>query len=82
MERLRDRICQHLLPTWRLDCTPDRHHAHRRRYTTGYRNKQRVVKSCWICSGLLALATPTLNIVLALGLATTFLSFMLLDETG
>jgi hypothetical protein len=82
MDHYLARIRRHLLPAWCQDCTPDRRHAHRRRYTIGYRRKRSLVKNCWICGGLLALVMPTLNLVLAIGLATTFLSFMLLDETG
>lgn len=51
-----------------------------RRKTPKYRKKQRIVRDIWIISGLLMLSTPVgMAYVLALG--TTFVSFMILDET-
>ena len=51
-----------------------------RRYTRRYRRKQKIVRDIWIVSGLLMLCVP-LNVILALVLGTTFLAFMVLDET-
>ena len=79
MDRMLRRLCQCLSPYDWDDRTPD---PTRRRYTFQYRRKREWVKNCWICGGVLALAIPAVSIVLALGLATTLLSFMLLDETG
>ena len=70
-----------LLPDCWSDCEPDACHPHRRRFTRRYRRKQQLVKSVWIGSGLLILTNPVIGVALAVGLATSFLSFMLLDET-
>lgn len=69
------------LPDWHRDHRPDRRHPHRRRYTRGYRAKRQLAQTCWVCGGLLVLHYPTLSVLLVIGLASTFLSFMLLDET-
>jgi len=51
-----------------------------RRKTKKYQQKRRIVRDVWIVSGLLMLSVPTgMTFVLALG--TTFVSFMILDET-
>lgn len=71
-----------LLPEWTRVQTPDRRHPHRRRFTSGYRRKRAIVKGVWIGSGLLMLAHTSPALVVALLLGTTFLSFMILDETG
>jgi hypothetical protein len=60
---------------------PDKaRHPTFRRYTRRYRKKQKIVRDMWIVSGLLMLCVP-LNFILALVLGTTFLAFMVLDET-
>lgn len=51
-----------------------------RRRTVRYRKKQRIVRDIWIISGLLMLSMPT-GMVYVMTLGTTFLSFMILDET-
>jgi hypothetical protein len=72
---------KYLLPNWADDRSPDADHPHRRRFTRRYRKKQDIVKNVWICSGLLMLVQATPAAILALGLGTTFLSFVILDET-
>jgi hypothetical protein len=55
-------------------------HPRWRRYTRKYRRKRKIVRDVWIVSGLIiAAAPPGAAIVLALG--TTFIAFMILDET-
>jgi hypothetical protein len=39
------------------------------------------VKNIWIGSGLVMLAHGSTAVIVALGLGTTFLAFMILDET-
>jgi hypothetical protein len=70
-----------LLPHWAGDRSPDADHPHRRRFTARYRRKKCIVKNVWICSGLLMLWQATPAVILTLGLGTTFLSFLILDET-
>jgi hypothetical protein len=72
---------RYLLPDWSTDQSPDEDHPHRRRFTRRYRRKQRIVKNIWIGSGLLMLVNATPEAIIALGLGTTFLSFVILDET-
>jgi len=72
---------RYLLPDWSADQSPDADHPHRRRFTKRYRRKQAIVKNIWICSGLLMLLHATPATITALGLGTTFLSFVILDET-
>lgn len=79
--KLAARLKQCLLPAWTRDCCPDRRHPHRRRFTASYRRKRGIVKNIWIASGLLMLAHGSVAMIFALGLGTTFLSFMILDET-
>jgi hypothetical protein len=70
-----------LLPNWADDESPDAEHPHRRRFTRRYRRKQGIVKNVWICSGALMLLQSTPAAIIVLGLGTTFLSFVILDET-
>lgn len=51
-----------------------------RRKTAKYRQKQRIVRDVWIFSGLLMLSVP-IGMIFVLALGTTFVSFMILDET-
>jgi hypothetical protein len=71
-----------LLPNWAKGRTADRHHPHWRRYTASYRRKRGICKNIWICSGLVMCLQATPEVIIGLGLGTTFLSFMILDETG
>ncbi|MCG6965791.1 MAG: SNG1 family protein [Chromatiaceae bacterium] len=71
-----------LLPHWLKDQCPDHEHPHRRRFTAVYRRKRGIVKNVWIASGLVMAAQGSLALVVALVLGTTFLSFVILDETG
>lgn len=57
-------------------------HPHSRRLTTAYRRKRGVVKNVWIISGLVIAFQGSLVIVSVIMLGTTFLSFVILDETG
>ncbi len=70
-----------LLPDWARDRSPDRGHFHRRRFTLAHRAKRRLVRDLWLGSGCVMLLNPVLPFMLALGLATTFLAFTILDET-
>jgi len=71
-----------MLPDWMVDREPDASHPHRRRFTPRYRRKRQLVKVIWICSGLIMILSPALNLTLTLILATSFLSFIVLDETA
>lgn len=71
-----------LLPEWALSPDADPTHSHRRRYTAIYKRKQNIVKNIWISAGLVMLALPAIPLVVALALFTTFISFVVLDETA
>lgn len=75
------RFAEWILPDWANSRCGDPSHSHGRRYTRTYRKKKEIVKSVWLGSGLVMLAFPALPLVAALGLLTTFLSFVILDET-
>lgn len=68
-------------PSWRDDRRSDPQHFHGRRFTAKYRRKQEIVKSLWIVFGIISLSFPTPPLVIGLALVTTFVSFMILDET-
>lgn len=72
---------RYLLPDWSADQSPDADHPHRRRFTRRYRRKKAIVKNIWIFSAALMLLNATPATMMALGLGTTFLSFVILDET-
>jgi len=55
-------------------------HPHWRRYTRKYRRKKKIVRNIWVVSGLLMIGAP-LGVTAVLGLGTTFLAFIILDET-
>lgn len=69
------------LPQWVDDQCPDCDHPHRRRFTAVYRRKRGIVKNVWIASGLVMAIQASPAIIVALTLGTTFLSFVILDET-
>lgn len=71
-----------LLPASSRPPGPDRTHPHWRRFTPAYRRKRSIVKNVWIGSGLVMALQASPALILALLLGTTFLSFMILDETG
>ena len=50
------------------------------RQTAEYKKKKKLVRDAWIIVGLLMIGLP-LSFVMALGLVTTFVSFMFLDES-
>ena len=75
-------FCRCLLPDWTRNCAPDAGHFYRRRFTRRYRAKKRVVRDVWLGSGCVMLLIPVLPFMLALGLATILLSFVILDETN
>jgi hypothetical protein len=77
----KDWLAQLLMPYWLKDQCPDCEHPHRRRFTPVYRRKQGIVKNVWIASGLVMALQATPAFILALALGTTFLSFVILDET-
>lgn len=70
-----------VLPAWTRDQSPDCDHPHKRRFTPGYRRKKGIVRNVWIASGLVMILQASPALILALALGTTFLSFMILDET-
>jgi hypothetical protein len=74
-------LCELILPHWAKDRSPDRNHPHKRRFTGLYRRKKCIVRNLWIGSGLLMIVVATPALILAMTLATTFLSFVILDET-
>jgi len=73
---------QLFLPRWVEDRCPDCDHPHRRRFTAGYRRKRGIVKNVWIVSGAVMAIQASPAIIVALTLGTTFLSFVILDETS
>ncbi len=75
-------LTRHLLPDWAWNCAPDERHFYRRCFTPKYRAKQRVVRDVWLGSVSMMLLYPVLPFMLALGLATTLLAFVILDETN
>lgn len=76
------RVFEQLVHERNPDRRPDPSHPHRRRFTAKYRRKRGIVKNLWICSGLLMLGLgASLELVLGLGLTTTFAAFCILDET-
>ena len=78
----RDWLQRHILPNWAEDRVPDQDHPHRRRFTPRYRRKQGIVKNVWIASGVVMILQASPAIILAMALGTTFLSFVILDETA
>ena len=50
------------------------------RQTAEYKKKKKLVRDAWIIVGLVMIGLP-LSFVMALGLVTTFISFMYLDES-
>jgi hypothetical protein len=70
-----------ILPAWTRDRTPDHRHPHRRRFTASYRRKRNIVRHVWIVSGTLMILQGSAAVIAAMALGTTFLSFMILDET-
>ena len=46
-----------------------------------YEQKKRIVKTVWIFAGLLMLSFPAVPVVMLITLTTTFISFVILDET-
>ena len=70
-----------LLPSWqRSNVVDGKHFSHRRR-TAAYIQKKRLVKDVWIVSGCIILTNPVMPFLVFMGFLTTFLSFMILDET-
>ena len=74
-------LSRQLLPNWVWDGPPDETHYYRRCFTQRHRAKRRVVRDIWLGSGCVMLLYPVLSFMLALGLATTLLAFVILDET-
>jgi len=77
-----DWLRRQILPEWTRDESPDRRHPHKRRFTRGYVRKKEIVKNLWIGSGLLMILLATPALMLAIAMGTTFLSFVILDETA
>ena len=75
------RLIEWLMPDWAQSTCPDPSHCHGRRLTAHYKKKQGVVKNLWIGAGLVMLLVATLPFVFSAILFTTFLSFVILDET-
>lgn len=74
-------LARRLLPEWTQDTSPDRDHPHRRRFTASYRRKRAIVKNLWIGSGLVMIVEATPAFIFAVALGTTFMAFVILDET-
>lgn len=72
----------YVMPQWLRDSAPDQAHPHRRRFTSVYRRKRSIVKNVWIISGAVMIIEASPALIAGLLLGTTFLSFMILDETG
>ena len=72
---------RYILPHWVEDRSPDAEHPHRRRFTLAYRRKKRIGKNVWIASGLVMIVQASPAIIAGMLLGTTFLSFVILDET-
>lgn len=75
------RFLEWFMPDWAMKTSPDPHHSHARRLTQTYKKKQDIVKNLWIGSGFIMLLIPFLPYLVAAALLTTFLSFVILDET-
>lgn len=75
------RFLEWFMPDWALKTYPDPQHSHGRRLTHSYKKKQDIVKNLWIGSGLLMLVIGVLPYLVAATLFTTFISFVILDET-
>lgn len=56
-------------------------HPSWRRWTRRYAAKRRIVRDVWIVAGLLMIMLPPAA-QLVVALPTTFLAFVILDETG
>ena len=54
----------------------------RRRRTRAHRIRVGWCKVLWIGTGIAVLLNPALPFAMAIGLATTFLCFVILDESG
>ncbi len=81
MYTLLESLERRLLPDWVWDRRPDPDHPSRRRFTGKYQAKRRIVKSLWLGAGCLMLVNPVLPFMAVVGLSTTFLAFVILDET-
>ena len=79
---VREWLNRRMLPRWAEDRRPDQAHPHRRRFTAVYRRKRGIVTNVWIASGLVMAVQASPALILAMTLGTTFLSFVILDETG
>ena len=55
-------------------------HPSWRRYTAKYRRKKRIVRDVWLLSTALMLCVPVMALPVII-MGTTFLAFMILDET-
>jgi hypothetical protein len=69
-------------PVWMNSEAPEAQHFHRRRFTTDYRLRQKLVEKIWLFAALLLLCFPSLPLAIAGVLFATFLSFCILDESG
>lgn len=81
MHQLRNLLYLYLLPDHLRDRRPDPDSPHRRRFTRKYKRKQELVRKLWIGAGLVILANPTVAMLLIVALPTTFVAFIVLDET-
>ncbi len=66
---------------YREEFIVDKEHPNYRRLSVQYRRKQSIVKNFWIGSGVICLVFPFLPLIAIMTLATTFISFCILDET-
>lgn len=80
--RITDQLRKALTVPGHENRQPDPGHAHRRRFTRKYQRKRSIVKSVWIASGLLTIILgATVELIIAVGMTTTFIAFCILDET-
>ena len=68
-------------PNWVRHRNPDSEHFYRRTLTPQHRAKKRLIYYIWVSVLLTMLIIPSLAYAFAASLFTTFVSFMILDET-
>ncbi len=71
-----------VLPGWIFCTRPDPGHFHRRRFTSKYRTKQRIVLHLWGGVATVTIFVPVVPLVVSICLLAAFLSLAILDETA
>lgn len=77
-----DRVSHHFFTVCLLGFVCTGASCHKRRHKPAYLEKKKRVKSFWICAGVGVVCFPYLHVAVSVGLFTTFLSFMYLDESA